>query len=58
MLRDLNARELLVFAPLLAAAIWIGIYPKPLFDVLDKPVNQIVERVQAARPLQASSVAR
>jgi len=25
-------------------AFWIGIYPKPLFNLLDKPVEQIVMR--------------
>ncbi len=45
-LRDLNWRELATFAPLIAWALWIGIYPKPYFDVLEKPVAQIVERVR------------
>ena len=43
-------------------AIWIGLYPQPYFDVLKKPVAQIVERVkpgyyekatQAALPREA-----
>jgi NADH-quinone oxidoreductase subunit M len=45
-LADLNLRELAVFLPLIAWAIWIGVYPKPYFDVLEKPVAQIVERVR------------
>jgi NADH-quinone oxidoreductase subunit M len=44
-LRDLNLREVVVFLPLIAWAIWIGVYPKPYFDVLEKPVAEIVERV-------------
>ena len=44
-LRDLNLREMVIFLPLIAWAIWIGVYPKPYFDVLEKPVAQIVERV-------------
>ncbi len=44
--RDLNLRELVVFLPLIAWAIWIGVYPKPYFDILEKPVAQIVERVR------------
>lgn len=44
-LRDLNAREWAIFLPLIAWAIWIGVYPKPHFDVLEKPVQAIVERV-------------
>jgi NADH-quinone oxidoreductase subunit M len=34
------------FAPLIAWAFWIGIYPKPYFDILEKPVAKIVERVK------------
>ena len=45
-LRDLNLREVVVFLPLIAWAIWIGVYPKPYFDILEKPVAQIVERVR------------
>jgi NADH-quinone oxidoreductase subunit M len=45
-LTDLNAREIAVFAPLLACVFWIGLYPKPFFDVLERPVAQIVERVR------------
>jgi NADH-quinone oxidoreductase subunit M len=43
---DMNLRELVTFAPLIAWAIWIGIYPKPYFDILQRPVAQIVERVR------------
>jgi NADH-quinone oxidoreductase subunit M len=45
-LPDLNWRELAVFLPLLVWAISIGVYPKPYFDLLEKPVAQIVERVR------------
>ncbi len=45
-LADLRPRELAVFLPLIAWAVWIGVYPKPYFDVLEKPVAQIVERVR------------
>jgi NADH-quinone oxidoreductase subunit M len=43
---DMNLRELAVFAPLIAWAIWIGIYPKPYFEILRRPVAEIVERVR------------
>jgi hypothetical protein len=26
--------------------VWIGVYPKPYFDVLQRPVTEIVERVR------------
>jgi NADH-quinone oxidoreductase subunit M len=54
-LPDLNLRELAVFAPLIAWAIWIGVYPKPYFEVLEKPVAQIVERVRPGYFNQASA---
>jgi len=45
-LKDLSLREWAVFAPLIVWAIWIGVYPKPYFDILEKPVAQLVERVR------------
>jgi NADH-quinone oxidoreductase subunit M len=45
-LRDLSPREIAVFAPLLLATLWIGLYPQPFFDVMKRPVAQIVERVR------------
>ena len=32
--------------PLIAWSIWIGIYPKPYFDILRQPVAEIVQRVR------------
>ena len=43
---DMNLREMSVFAPLIAWSIWIGLYPKPYFEILQRPVAQIVERVR------------
>jgi NADH-quinone oxidoreductase subunit M len=60
-LPDLSLREWVYFAPLIAWAIWIGIYPKPYFDILEKPVAQLVERVRPgyyAAPQQAASALR
>ena len=45
-LPDLSAREIAIFVPLIAWAFWIGLYPKPFFEVLDRPVAQVVERVR------------
>jgi NADH-quinone oxidoreductase subunit M len=43
---DLNPREILTLLPLVACCFWIGLYPKPFFDVLDRPVSEIVERLE------------
>jgi NADH-quinone oxidoreductase subunit M len=43
---DLNLREILTLLPLVACCFWIGLYPKPFFDVLDRPVSEIVERLE------------
>jgi len=45
-LMDLTPRELAVFVPLIIWAIWIGVYPKPYFEILEKPVQQLVERIR------------
>jgi len=42
----LNFREVAMFVPLIAWAIWIGVYPKPYFEILQRPVAEIVERVR------------
>jgi NADH-quinone oxidoreductase subunit M len=44
-LKDLSLREVMTLVPLIIWAFWIGLYPKPFFDVLEKPVNAIVERL-------------
>jgi NADH-quinone oxidoreductase subunit M len=43
-LPDLNGREYATLVPLMLLAFWIGLYPAPLFRVLDQPVQQLVER--------------
>jgi NADH-quinone oxidoreductase subunit M len=44
-LKDLNFREIMTLVPLVLWAFWIGLYPKPFFKVLEKPVAAIVARV-------------
>jgi NADH-quinone oxidoreductase subunit M len=44
-LKDLNLREIMTLVPLVIWAFWIGLYPKPFFKVLEKPVAAIVQRV-------------
>jgi NADH-quinone oxidoreductase subunit M len=44
-LPDLSFREQLTLAPLVILAFWIGLYPKPFFDVLRTPAENIVRAV-------------
>jgi len=45
-LHDLTPREIATFVPLIIVALWIGLYPKPFFQILEQPVNQISRNVQ------------
>jgi hypothetical protein len=45
-LHDLTPREILTFVPLIIMALWIGLYPKPFFQILEQPVNQLVQTFQ------------
>jgi NADH-quinone oxidoreductase subunit M len=60
-MEDLNLREILYFAPLVVAAFWIGLYPKPIMEVMDAPVRKLVEQVRpgfhAAEALAARQAA-
>jgi NADH-quinone oxidoreductase subunit M len=44
-LKDLSLREVLTLLPLVAASFWIGLYPKPVFDVLRDPVKRLVRQI-------------
>ena len=48
-LPDLNRREILYLAPIIALCFWIGLYPAPFFRVLEKPVDYVVAKVNADR---------
>src|SRR5271166_202764 len=49
-LRDLSAREMATFVPLVILAFAIGLYPKPLFQILATPVNNLVATVRPDYP--------
>ncbi len=46
-LPDLSVRELATLLPLVALAVWIGLYPAPLLRRLDSSVGRIVLRVNS-----------
>jgi NADH-quinone oxidoreductase subunit M len=43
---DLNRRELLLLAPLVAAIVWLGVYPKPVLDRMEPAAEHFVQTVQ------------
>jgi NADH-quinone oxidoreductase subunit M len=45
---DMNGREIGMMLALVALMVWIGIYPKPLFDIIEKPVAYVVQKVEPA----------
>lgn len=45
-LKDLSLREYATLLPLVIMCFWIGIYPKPFFKFIEKPVQKIVQKVQ------------
>ncbi len=57
-LPDLSFREMAIFLPLIAWAFWIGLYPKPYFDVLRQPVAEIVQRVRPDRSQELAARGR
>ena len=52
-LHDLTPREVATFVPLLIMAFWIGLYPKPFFDILKQPANHTISMARPDYPLPA-----
>jgi NADH-quinone oxidoreductase subunit M len=44
------------FVPLIIMAFWIGLYPKPFFQILEQPVNHLVSVVRPDYPQAGSTV--
>src|SRR5262252_8736311 len=55
-LHDLTPREVATFVPLIIMAFWIGLYPKPFFQILDQPVNHTIAVVRPGYPRPNAAV--
>ena len=52
-LRDVNAREIVTVVPLLALSLFLGFYPKVLFDRTQTAVNDLVQHVEQTTTYRA-----
>jgi len=55
-LHDLTPREVATFVPLIIMAFWIGLYPKPFFQILEQPVNRTIAIVRPDYPQPSTAV--
>ncbi|MBO6825131.1 MAG: NADH-quinone oxidoreductase subunit M [Sneathiella sp.] len=53
---DVNKREIAIFVPLIAVALWIGVYPDPFLDVMHASVTNLMEQHQASMEMVKSSL--
>jgi NADH-quinone oxidoreductase subunit M len=53
---DLSVREMLIFLPLVAAVLWLGIYPSSLTHVLAPSVLKLIEQANHTHPDAAAPV--
>jgi len=53
LLKDLNAREIVVLVPLILFILWIGLYPKPLLEKMEPSVKKTISLVMQAKGQQA-----
>ena len=54
-LKDLKGREWAYMLPLLFLSLWIGVYPKPFIDFIQKPVAAMVKHVRPDYPFPVAS---
>jgi NADH-quinone oxidoreductase subunit M len=47
-IKDLNRREMAIFAPLLFITIWMGVYPSSFLDFMHVSVAHLLEQMQTS----------
>jgi NADH-quinone oxidoreductase subunit M len=54
-LQDLNSREVICLVPVVLLCFWIGLYPRPFFRVLEKPIEYVVQKVGENGPAEMAA---
>ena len=54
---DMDRREKLIFAPLVAMTLFLGVYPAPILDVIGPSVSALVEHIHASIPADMATAA-
>ncbi|MGD8325993.1 MAG: NADH-quinone oxidoreductase subunit M [Sphingomonadales bacterium] len=47
-IRDMNRREILIFAPLVVIVLWMGFYPSTFMDSLHAPIENLLSQLEPA----------
>jgi NADH-quinone oxidoreductase subunit M len=55
--RDLNVREAFAVAPLIALIVFLGVYPKPVIDVINPAINATMHDIGKTDPAPAAPTA-
>jgi NADH-quinone oxidoreductase subunit M len=50
-LRDMKGREWAYMLPLVVLSLWVGVYPKPFLDFVQKPVDAVVRQIRPNYPV-------
>jgi hypothetical protein len=55
-LSDINGREFLILLLLAVSVLWMGVYPKPVSNLMDASVKQLIQHVQQSKlPIAAAA---
>ena len=55
---DLSPREVLIFAPMIAVVLWMGIYPSSFLRPMQPSLANLIERVQVSERAHSALAAR
>jgi NADH-quinone oxidoreductase subunit M len=55
-IKDLNAREWMIFAPLIILTLWMGVYPSSFLDFMHVSVENLINQIETALSAQGQSL--